>query len=50
VERKTFASLEGPGDTLATINLTPDQQSMFMDAAPNAFRPVAGGLGTARLH
>jgi hypothetical protein len=43
VERKTFASLEGPGDALATINFTPDQQSMFMDAAPKAFQPAAGG-------
>jgi hypothetical protein len=44
VERKTFASLEGPGDAVATI-LTPDQQSMFMDAAPKAFQSVAGGWG-----
>jgi hypothetical protein len=45
VERKTFASLEGPGNSLATINLTPDQQSMFMDRAPKAFRPAPGGWG-----
>jgi hypothetical protein len=45
VERKTFATLEGPGDAVATVNLTPDQQSMFMHEAPKAFVPVPGGWG-----
>jgi hypothetical protein len=39
------ATLEGPGDTVATVNLTPDQQSMFMHEAPKAFVPVPGGWG-----
>jgi hypothetical protein len=45
VERKAFATLEGPGDAVATVNLTPDQQSMFMHEAPKAFVPVPGGRG-----
>jgi hypothetical protein len=45
VRRRIFATLEGPGDSLATINLTPDQQSIFAHAQPRAFAPVAGGLG-----
>jgi hypothetical protein len=45
VERRAFATLEGPGDAVATVNLTPDQQSMFAFAAPNAFMRVPGGWG-----
>jgi hypothetical protein len=45
VLRKIFASLEGPADSVATIKLTPDQQSMFMHAAPRTFVPVSGGWG-----
>jgi hypothetical protein len=45
VERKAFASLEGPGDAVATVNLTTDQQSMFAHESPEAFVPVAGGWG-----
>jgi hypothetical protein len=45
VERKAFATLEGPGDAVASVNLTPDQQSMFMHEAPKAFVPVPGGWG-----
>jgi hypothetical protein len=45
VERKTFASLEGPADTLAMVNLTSEQQAMFMHAAPRTFVPVPGGWG-----
>ena len=45
VSRKSFAGLEGPADSLATIQLTPEQQSMFMQAAPRTFLPVPGGWG-----
>jgi hypothetical protein len=45
VERRTFASLGGPADTVATLNLTPEQQSVFMHAAPMAFVSVPGGWG-----
>jgi hypothetical protein len=37
VERRTFASLGGPADTVATLNLTPEKQSVFMHAAPMFF-------------
>jgi hypothetical protein len=45
VERKTFASLEGPADTVAMLNLTSEQQAMFMHAAPRVFVSAAGGWG-----
>jgi hypothetical protein len=45
VERKAFAILEGPADAVAVINLTSDQQAMFMHAAPRTFVPVPGGWG-----
>ena len=53
VERHAFATLEGPGDSVATVHLTPDQQSDLMHAAPNAFTPVPGGwgrLGATQVH
>jgi hypothetical protein len=45
VWRKSFASLEGPADSVATVQLTPEQQAMFMHAAPGTFVPVPGGWG-----
>jgi hypothetical protein len=45
VSRKTFASLEGPVDLVATVQLTPEQQAMFMHAAPRTFVPAPGGWG-----
>ena len=45
VERRSFASLGGPADTVATLNLTSEQQAAFMDAAPRVFEPVAGDWG-----
>jgi hypothetical protein len=45
VERKTFASLEGVANAVAVVNLTSEQQSMFMNAAPGAFVPAPGGWG-----
>jgi hypothetical protein len=45
VERRTFASLGGPADTVATLNLTSEQQAVFMHAAPRAFVSVPGGWG-----
>jgi hypothetical protein len=45
VERKAFASLEGPADTMAMVNLTSEQQAMFLHAAPRAFVSVPGGWG-----
>jgi hypothetical protein len=43
VWRKSFASLERPA--ASTILLTPDQQAMFMQAAPSAFVSVPSGWG-----
>jgi hypothetical protein len=45
VERRTFASLGGPADRVATLNLTSEQQAMFIHAAPGVFEPVPGGWG-----
>jgi hypothetical protein len=45
VERKAFASLEGPADSVATIYLTSDQQELFVHSAPETFAPVLGGWG-----
>ena len=45
VERKTFASLEGPGDTVAVLSLTSEQQAMFVHAAGSTFVQVPGGWG-----
>ncbi len=45
VGRKSFASLEGPADSAATVQLTPEQQAMSMHAAPAVFVPVPGGWG-----
>ena len=45
VLRKTFASLEGPADSVVMIQLTPEQQSMFVQAAPRTFVPLPGGWG-----
>jgi hypothetical protein len=45
VWRKSFASLERPAASVATIQLTPEQQAMLMQAAPSTFLPVPGGWG-----
>jgi hypothetical protein len=37
--------LEGAAASVATIQLTPEQQAMLMQAAPSAFVPVPGGWG-----
>jgi hypothetical protein len=45
VRRKSFASLKDHADSAATVQLTPEQQAMFMHAAPGTFVPVPGGWG-----
>jgi hypothetical protein len=45
VWRKSFASLESPATSVATIQLTLEQQAVLMQAAPTAFVPVPGGWG-----
>lgn len=41
---KIFATL-GPGEAYGVVLLTPDLQADFVEAAPAAFVPVAGGWG-----
>src|SRR5262249_19785206 len=45
VWRRSFASLGGPGDSMAMVQLTSEQQSMFMRAEPRTFVPVPGCSG-----
>jgi hypothetical protein len=45
VWRKSFAGLDCPAASVATIQLTPEQQAMLMHAAPSTFVPVPGGWG-----
>jgi hypothetical protein len=45
VRRKSFASLKGHADSVATVQLTPEQQAMFMHTAPGTFVPEPGGWG-----
>jgi hypothetical protein len=45
VERKAFASLEGPAESVAVVNLTSEQQDTFVHMAPKIFTPVPGGWG-----
>lgn len=45
VRRKTFATLEAPADATAVVNLTAEQQDMFVRSEPAAFKPVPGGWG-----
>ena len=41
---KIFATL-GPDETWGMVKLTPEQQSQFLGAAPDAFKPAAGAWG-----
>ena len=41
---KIFATL-GPGEEWGMVKLTPEQQSMVVEAEPEIFRPVPGGWG-----
>src|SRR5215468_62527 len=45
VLRRSFASLGGPADSVAMVELTSEQQAMFMRAEPRTFVPVPGGSG-----
>ena len=42
---KIFATLRSPGPGWAMVKLTPDEQELFVQAAPEVFVPVAGGWG-----
>ena len=41
---RIFATI-GPDGTWGAVKLTPEQQSQFLGAAPEAFKPAAGAWG-----
>src|SRR5215468_1879688 len=45
VLRRSFASLGGPADSVALVQLTPEQQTMFIQGASRTFVPVPGDSG-----
>ena len=45
VGKRIFATLGYPDDAWGTLKLTPDQQSMLVEAEPEIFRAVPGGWG-----
>ena len=45
VGKRIFATLGLPDKDWGMVQLTPDQQSMLVDAEPKMFRPVPGGWG-----
>ncbi len=45
VAGRIFATLGYPGRGWAMVKLTPEQQQLFVRAAPAAFTPVTGGWG-----
>ena len=44
---KVFASLAYPDGAWAMVKLTPDEQAVRVEAAPEMFTPVKGGWGRA---
>jgi integrase len=48
VLQTSFATLGGPADSVAMVQLTLEQQAMFMRAAPRTFMPVPGSSGRLR--
>src|SRR5258708_10117791 len=45
VGKRIFATLGYPDDNWGMVKLTPEQQSMLVEAEPEIFRPVPGGWG-----
>ncbi|SDS91166.1 MmcQ/YjbR family DNA-binding protein [Bradyrhizobium canariense] len=45
VGKRIFATLGYPDEDWGMVKLTPDQQSMLVEAEPEIFRPVPGGWG-----
>ena len=45
VKGKVFATLGYPDGRWAMVKLTPEQQTAFMESAPEVFVPVKGGWG-----
>ena len=44
VGKRVFATLGYPDDDWGMVKLTPEQQAMVVEAEPEIFRPVPGGL------
>src|SRR6202790_3037278 len=42
---RIFATLGYPDDNWGMVKLTPEQQSVLVEAEPEIFRPVPGGWG-----
>jgi hypothetical protein len=45
VRKRVFATLGYPDDDWGMVKLTPEQQSVLVEAEPDIFRPVPGGWG-----
>jgi hypothetical protein len=43
--KRIFATLGYPDKAWCMVKLTPEQQSVLVDAEPDIFRPVSGGWG-----
>ena len=43
--KRVFATLGYPDQSWGMVKLTPEQQSMLVEAEPDIFRPVPGGWG-----
>ena len=43
--KRIFATLGYPDDDWGMVKLTPEQQSILVEAEPEIFRPVPGGWG-----
>src|SRR4029077_17048921 len=45
IGKRIFATIGYPDDDWAMVKLTPEQQSVLVEAEPEIFRPVPGGWG-----
>jgi hypothetical protein len=45
VGKRIFATLGYPDEAWGMVKLTPEQQSVLVDAEPEIFRPIPGGWG-----
>jgi hypothetical protein len=45
VAKRIFATIGYPDDDWGMVKLTPEQQSVLVEAEPEIFRPVPGGWG-----
>ena len=45
VGKRVFATLGYPDDSWGMVKLTPEQQTVLVEAEPEIFRPVPGGWG-----